>query len=122
MRAQGLTIVLSLPHKRGIPRNSEGSFVTLADGRILVGIERGDSAYHPGRVITCCAYSEYREPPTEVYLLPNVSITLCTNYLPHVWKPGAKSDYLEELGAWADKTDMIYVWDYWYARRGAGTA
>ncbi|MHB9133680.1 MAG: sialidase family protein [Armatimonadota bacterium] len=29
------TIVLDLPHRPGNPRNSEGSFVTLVDGRIL---------------------------------------------------------------------------------------
>lgn len=29
------TIVLDLSHRRGNPRNSEGAFVTLADGRIL---------------------------------------------------------------------------------------
>lgn len=29
------TIMLSLPHGEGNPRNSEGSFVTLADGRIM---------------------------------------------------------------------------------------
>lgn len=75
---------------------------------------------HPDRIITCCAYSQYREPPTQVYLLPNVAVTLCTNYLPHVWRANAKSDYLAELTAWASKTDMIYVWDYWYARRQAG--
>ncbi|RKX28819.1 MAG: exo-alpha-sialidase, partial [Verrucomicrobia bacterium] len=29
------SIVLSLPHRRGNPRNSEGAFIDLADGRIL---------------------------------------------------------------------------------------
>jgi len=76
---------------------------------------------HPDRVVTCCAYSEYREPPAEVHLLPNVAITLCTNYLPAVWQPESKQKYLDELGGWARKTADIYVWDYWYARRGAGT-
>ena len=76
---------------------------------------------HPDRVITCCAYSEYREPPEKVTLLPNVAVTLCTNYLPSVWQPNAKADYLKELGAWSRKTANITVWDYWYARRGAGT-
>jgi hypothetical protein len=28
-------IVLYLPHRRNNPRNSEGAFVTLSDGRIL---------------------------------------------------------------------------------------
>lgn len=75
---------------------------------------------HPDRVVTCCAYSEYREPPAEVHLLPNVAITLCTNYLPNVWQADAKQKYLAELDGWAQKTADIYVWDYWYARRAAG--
>ena len=76
---------------------------------------------HPDRIVTCCAYSEYREPPADVYLLPNVAISLCTNYLPNVWRENTKQDYLKELNGWATKTSDIYVWDYWYARRGAGT-
>ncbi|MHB8993996.1 MAG: DUF4838 domain-containing protein [Armatimonadota bacterium] len=76
---------------------------------------------HPDRIVTCCAYSEYREPPADVYLLPNVAISLCTNYLPNVWQENGKQEYLKELSGWATNTSDLYVWDYWYARRGAGT-
>ncbi len=76
---------------------------------------------HPERVITCCAYSMYRQPPADVHLLPNVAVTLCTNYLPYVWRPNTKSGYLAELDAWAATGADIYVWDYWYARRQSGT-
>jgi len=41
-RDRGSTIVLSLPHGRGHPRNSEGSFVVLADGRITFACARYD--------------------------------------------------------------------------------
>ncbi len=39
-KASDANITLRLPHGRGNPRNSEGSFVTLADGRIMFAWSR----------------------------------------------------------------------------------
>lgn len=55
-RDKGSTIVLSLPHGRGNPRNSEGAFVTLADGRIMFAYTRYyGGSWHDGAPARICA-------------------------------------------------------------------
>lgn len=50
------SIVLSLRHKRNNPRNSEGSFVTLADGRIMYAYSRYQgTSWHDNASADICA-------------------------------------------------------------------
>ena len=53
-------IVLSLPHGRGNPRNSEGSFITLADGRIMFAYTRyyGASWADEATARVCARFSD----------------------------------------------------------------
>lgn len=55
----GLQTVATLDHGQGNPRNSEGSFMTLQDGRILFAYSRfeGDSGMDEGRAVIACLIS-----------------------------------------------------------------
>ena len=69
---------------------------------------------HPDRVITCCAYSHYGDVP-EINLEPNVSVTLTIGSASLKVASSAKARvaHLERIDEWAEKTDELYVWDYW---------
>ena len=55
-------IVLSLPHRRGNPRNSEGAFVDLADGRILFAYTKfiGKAWGDHGTAVIAARFSDER--------------------------------------------------------------
>ncbi|NLO07091.1 MAG: DUF4838 domain-containing protein [candidate division WS1 bacterium] len=98
------------------PRGKWSNYVWAFVNRVAAEVRKT----HPDAVVTCCAYSQYRDVPNDVALLPNLAVTMCTNYMPYVWQPDTKRNYLDEIGPWSQQTDSIYVWDYWLARRHAG--
>lgn len=78
----------------------------------------------PGRFITCCAYSGYRDVP-DFPLLPNVAVTLCFggSGLPNnIYKPEGKKEYVAIISSWEKTGANLYAWDYWDSpRRKKGT-
>jgi hypothetical protein len=68
---------------------------------------------HPDKMIGCCAYDHYYQPPTNIEKLsPNVAVMICKTR-------GAYADkqYEEEthnfIAAWRKKVDTIYAWEYY---------
>ncbi|OGV64000.1 MAG: hypothetical protein A3K19_04335 [Lentisphaerae bacterium RIFOXYB12_FULL_65_16] len=73
---------------------------------------------HPDRYITCCAYASYRKDPKDVFLEPNVAVTLCAGHFPNqLWQPDVKDRYVGWIQKWSAKSANLYVWDYWNSPR-----
>ena len=70
---------------------------------------------HPRRLITCASYSDYSAVPENFELEPNVAVTLCIGSasLNLATSADARTSYLQRLVNWSEKTEHIYVWDYW---------
>ncbi len=70
---------------------------------------------HPRRLITCASYSDYAAVPENVEFEPNVAVTLCIGSasLNLATDANARAAYLQLIADWSEKTDQIYVWDYW---------
>ena len=70
---------------------------------------------HPRRLITCASYSDYSAVPENFELEPNVAVTLCIGSasLNLATSADARASYLKRLTDWSEKTEHIYVWDYW---------
>ncbi|MDD5704518.1 MAG: DUF4838 domain-containing protein, partial [Kiritimatiellae bacterium] len=71
---------------------------------------------HPECLIKCCAYAQFADPPRDMPFMPNVSVTICGDYLSEgAYEPGAKKKYLKLLSDWSAKTgNKIYLWNYWF--------
>lgn len=65
--------------------------------------------------IKCCAYGEYREPPS-FPLEPNVAVTLCLGGAPHGSKL-YREQVTEVLNKWKKSGAALYRWEYWNASR-----
>lgn len=65
--------------------------------------------------IKCCAYGEYREPPS-FPLEPNVAVTLCVGGSPHSSKE-YRDHVTETLNKWKNSGADLYRWEYWNASR-----
>ena len=70
---------------------------------------------HPGRIITCASYSDYSAIPENLNLESNIGVTLCIGSSSQnlATDARARASHLERIASWSEKTEHIYVWDYW---------
>lgn len=65
---------------------------------------------HPGKLIGCCAYSYYLDPPATIdEFSPNVAVMIAT-------APRARRitrEYREFVDAWSEKATVLYRWEYY---------
>ncbi|MBQ7696362.1 MAG: DUF4838 domain-containing protein [Lentisphaeria bacterium] len=91
-------------------RNPEGRYSDAMWGFVnKVAREVGKAV--PGKFIKCCAYSEYKEPPT-FPLEGNVAVTLCLGGAPHGSKL-YRSEVVRTLKQWRNSGAALYRWEYW---------
>lgn len=68
---------------------------------------------YPDKMIGCCAYEKYFEPPTAFAKLhPNVAVMLCYQRGLMVL-PEYRSNIRHQLEAWSNKAGKVYIWN-WY--------
>jgi len=70
---------------------------------------------HPERIITSASYSDYSAIPENVDLESNIGVTLCIGSASQnlATDANARATYLERMTSWSERTEHIYVWDYW---------
>jgi prepilin-type processing-associated H-X9-DG protein len=68
---------------------------------------------HPDRLIGCCAYSQYINPPDNLEKLsPNVAVMVCKtrrNY----WDQEYQAKINQFLDGWRTKARQLYIWEYY---------
>ena len=69
---------------------------------------------HPRVLIDTLAYNYSQKPPRLVRPLPNVRIRLCIPWSckAHVLESACSRDAYQDLYAWSQITQQLYVWDY----------
>lgn len=69
---------------------------------------------HPRVLLDTLAYNYSQKPPTLVRPLPNVRIRLCLPWSckAHVLESACSKDAYQDLYAWSQITQQLYVWDY----------
>ena len=68
----------------------------------------------PGKYIKCCAYENYKYPPS-FPLSGNVSVTLCHGWIP--WAGLNEKESLKKvLDRWEPTGAKLYIWEYWLVR------
>lgn len=72
------------------------------------------SAVLPGKYINCCAYENYKLPPS-FPLSGNVSVTICHGEVPWAGQQ-AKESLRKVLDLWEPTGARLYVWEYWLTR------
>ena len=72
------------------------------------------SAKLPGKYINCCAYENYKLPPS-FPLCGNVSVTICHGGVPWAGQP-EKESLRKVLDLWEPTGARLYVWEYWLTR------
>lgn len=65
---------------------------------------------HPDRLIGCCAYSYYLDPPASIETFsPNVAVMIAT-----APRAGGMTDkYRQFVAAWSEKAAVLYRWEYY---------
>ena len=72
------------------------------------------SAVLPGKYINCCAYENYKLPPS-FPLSSNVSVTICQGQVP--WAGiNSKAELKKVLDLWEPTGARLYIWEYWLTR------
>lgn len=73
----------------------------------------------PGKYIHCCAYENYKLPPS-FPLAGNVSVTICHGGVPYAGV-NEKKLLCNVLDMWEPSGAKIYIWEYWLIRGKRGS-
>lgn len=74
---------------------------------------------HPDKMIGCCGYEDYHNPPTNIKKLnPNVAVMICKTRGSYNDKQKQKS-VNNIITGWRKKVNNVYTWEYyiWYSWR-----
>jgi len=73
---------------------------------------------HPGKMIGCCAYANYLDPPKHIDKLnPNVAVMICKTRVAY-WDKAYQKKINAAINTWKKKSNHIFVWEYYLAASG----
>ncbi len=67
---------------------------------------------HPGKFISCCAYSDYTYVPQKTILPDNVAVCYTKNY-GHFYDLKERERVWRHIADWRQLTPEVYLWDYY---------
>jgi hypothetical protein len=78
--------------------------------RFVHGVAQEIHRSHPDKLIGCCAYAHYLDPPRTIeQLSPNVAVMIADSP-----RSGRVTDtYRQFVAAWGDKAKTLYRWEYY---------
>jgi hypothetical protein len=67
---------------------------------------------HPDKLISCCAYAKYFEPPKNVQMEPNVAVMVCKQLMLYGDSRLEPYDH-KNLEEWRKRVKHLYIWEYY---------
>jgi hypothetical protein len=68
---------------------------------------------HPDKLIGCCAYANYLDPPKRIEKLnPNVAVMICKQRFAY-WDKTYQKEINAAIATWKRKTENIFIWEYY---------
>ena len=79
--------------------------------RVAIAIDKT----HPGKMIACCAYGTYRQPPQKIALLHKNVVVVHCQHRSADYDPAARRQRVGLRRAWLAKlaSKQYYIWDYY---------
>ncbi len=73
---------------------------------------------HPDKLIGCCAYANYLDPPKKIEKLsPNVAVMICKMRL-NYWDKAYEKKINADMDIWNKKSNNIFIWEYYIYATG----